>query len=97
MLTQCQLLTEVGFLNFKGFFISLLQLTMKIEEAGIMVTYLFLDPEAQGCLGFGALFGFILDFGSECAGRRPIFGRLRLLFLWILLWLFSRSLICLEF
>ena len=47
---------------------------MKTEETGIVLTYLFLDPEAQGCLGFGALFSFILDFGSECAGRRPIFG-----------------------
>ena len=97
MLSQGQLLTEVGFLNLEGLFVSFLQLTMKTAETGIVLTYLFLNPEAQGCLGFGALFSFILDFGSECAGRRLIFGRLELLFLCILLWLFSRSLICLEF
>ncbi len=32
MLSQGQLLTEAGFLNLEGFFISLLQLTMKTEE-----------------------------------------------------------------
>jgi hypothetical protein len=72
---------------------------MESDRPRIVLTHLFLNPEAQRSLwfDFDALPSFMPDFRSERAGRRLIFVRLDSLFLCILLWSFSRSLICLDF
>jgi hypothetical protein len=85
MLPQSQLLTEARFLNFEDFFISLYQVSHSSLLIAGVLTHLFLNPEAQRSLWFDALLSFMLDFRSDRAGRRLIFGRLDSLFLCILL------------